>query len=117
MPVSQAIMVTGSRDLADEEIVALCLNTLEPTHVIVGCCPTGADLHARLWCYAHGFKPDVAKADWNQHGRAAGPIRNAELVRRAVAVGAIVLAFPRGGSGTLDCMKQAQAAGLQVVLF
>jgi hypothetical protein len=112
-----AAMVTGARDLADEEIVALMLNTLEPDRVIVGDCPTGADLHARLWCYAHSFVPEVCVADWKQHGRAAGPIRNAELVRRAAVAGAVVLAFPRGGPGTADCIRQARAAGLEVLVF
>lgn len=117
-----AVMVTGARDLADEEIVALILNTLEPTRVIVGDCPTGADLHARLWCWAHSMKPEVHKADWEAarragNARAAGPLRNGQMVRAAVSANAIVVAFPRGGPGTQDCINQARAAGLVVELF
>lgn len=110
------VIVTGSRDLDDEEIVCLVLNTFEPRRVLVGCCPTGADLHARLWCYAHSMVPEVHSADWTGRGRKAGPERNQRMIDAAPA-GAIVLAFPRGGPGTADCMRRARAAGLLVREF
>jgi len=54
-------------------------------------------------------------ADWKKHGRAAGPIRNREMVRLAAHLGvAACIAFP-GGAGTEDCTKQAVAAGLLVL--
>lgn len=111
------VVVTGSRDLDDEEIVALALNALEPTRVLVGCCPTGADLHARLWCYAHSFKPEVYEAAWTEFGKKAGPARNQRMIDAAKAVRGplVVLAFPRGGPGTADCMRRARAAGLKVI--
>ena len=60
----------------------------------------------------------VLPADWHRHGRAAGPIRNRELlelaISRAVAltsaaapVAVLVVAFP-GGAGTASLVQQAR---------
>lgn len=54
-------------------------------------------------------------ADWAKYGNAAGPVRNAEMV----SLGAdVCLAFHRGNStGTANCMKLAEAAGIHVLIF
>ena len=49
-------------------------------------------------------------ADWDRHGRAAGPIRNAEMIARSPAA---VIAF-RGGRGTADTVRRANAADVPV---
>jgi len=59
-------------------------------------------------------------AQWQQHGRAAGPIRNRELLQQAIAraeahtspgrlASVLVVAFP-GGPGTASLVQQPQAA-------
>lgn len=54
-------------------------------------------------------------ADWEQYGRAAGPIRNAQMVHAGPDV---CLAFPTTGSrGTYDCMQHAYEAGVPVLVF
>ena len=51
-------------------------------------------------------------ADWSTHGRAAGPIRNQQMVDRGAD---ICLAFPTSSSiGTWDCVRRAKAAGIPV---
>jgi hypothetical protein len=59
-----------------------------------------------------GFTAEPHPADWAQHGKAAGMIRNREMV----ALGAdVVLAFPLGRSpGTRGCIRTAEEAGLTV---
>ena len=63
----------------------------------------------RRWCLP---------AQWQRHGRAAGPIRNRELLELAVAraqalsspghsVSVLVVAFP-GGAGTASLVQQAR---------
>jgi hypothetical protein len=57
-------------------------------------------------------------AEWGRHGRAAGPIRNRELLKQAVAravahtspgsiATVLVVAFP-GGAGTASLVQQAR---------
>jgi len=111
----RTVVVTGSRDLEPAPVVR-ALRKLNPDRVLVGCCPTGADLAAREWCAKHGVPCRVFRARWGLSGRRAGPLRNARMIAAAVEAGAFcVLAFPRGGPGTRDCMNQATAAGLAVV--
>lgn len=61
-------------------------------------------------------------ADWTTHGRAAGPIRNRELIRQAQALdpNPRVLAFKMEGKpnlGTGDCIRQATIAGCEVDVY
>lgn len=50
-------------------------------------------------------------ADWKQHGRAAGPRRNAAMLSTPGV--RIVVAF-KGGSGTAGCVREAMARGIEV---
>ncbi len=74
--------------------------------------PSPAPLHQLGWCSL------VMPAQWQQHGRAAGPIRNRELLQQAIAraeahtspgclASVLVVAFP-GGPGTASLVQQAR---------
>ena len=114
------VIVTGSRDWWDEDKLWSTLWEVYNDHeadkmtIVHGGCPTGADDMAEQWAVLHA--PEVAsevhKADWEEWGRAAGPIRN----RKMVELGAdLVLAFPLADSrGTYNCIEAAEAAGLEV---
>jgi len=97
-------------------------------HVIVhGACPTGADKMADDFAKYHDLSIDPHPADWNRLGRAAGPLRNAEMV----ALGAdICLAFigncssprchrpePHPSHGATHCANLAERAGIPVRRF
>ena len=115
------ILVTGSRDWVDPSVIARSLASLaleaayldkEPV-VVHGDCPTGADAMAQAICEAVGIRTERHPADWNKHGKAAGPIRNQEMVDSGVD---ICYAFSNGGSrGTKDCKARASAAGVEVI--
>jgi len=48
-------------------------------------------------------------ANWNEHGRAAGPIRNQEMA----GAGDILFAFP-GGAGTTNMISNMNRKGKRV---
>jgi hypothetical protein len=116
------VLVTGSRYWPDRQAVydalddALLSAPRRPLIVVHGACRTGADIHAHLWTVSASVTVDVIEeahpADWTTHGKAAGPIRNQEMV----AAGAdLVLAFPLPNSrGTHHTMSLAEAAGIPV---
>ncbi len=52
----------------------------------------------------------VCAAKWETYGKAAGPIRNREML---LNLPALVVAFP-GGKGTADMVRQAERAGIPV---
>ena len=58
-----------------------------------------------------GVKHLPFQADWNAHGRAAGPIRNKRMLMEGKPD--LVVAFP-GGRGTENMKKQAKDAGVPV---
>jgi hypothetical protein len=114
------VLVTGSRNWPDPDLLYRKLDQLHQRAdliVVHGDCPTGADAYARIWCRMNpaGVTEIRCPADWSQHGKAAGPLRNAQMV----ADGAdLCLAFRIGISrGTSDTIDRARAAGIRVQLY
>jgi len=116
------VLVTGSRDWPDVEQVRLELDTEllnavdsgdDVLTVVHGNCPTGADYQAGMWAkerIAQGYPVEIEHhpADWDQFGKRAGFIRNAEMVDLGANV---CLAFiyngSNGASHTRDLAKKA----------
>ena len=121
-PQPYRILVTGSRDWEDENRIAgallLVASRVAATRsitIVHGDCLTGADAIAHRVALHYEWCPEPHPADWPQHGKAAGPIRNAEMV----ALGAdVCLAFFREGAankGTSNCVALAEKAGILVL--
>lgn len=47
--------------------------------VVSGGCPTGADRAAKRYAEMHNYKYKEFPADWDKHGKMAGPIRNGHM--------------------------------------
>lgn len=114
------VIVTGSRDLDDYEKVFLWLEHLFAVSdgdfvVRHGGCPTGADHFASVWCSMQSYgevTESIHDANWDDWGKAAGPIRNREM---AQAGADLCLAFPLGESrGTWNCVNECKKAGIPV---
>ena len=67
---------------------------------------------AAEWANARGVPCDVFMANWSELGRKAGPIRNQQMLDEGRPT--LVVAFP-GGRGTTDMVRQAKAAGVEVI--
>lgn len=91
--------------------------------VIHGACPDGVDEMADWFAAQSGYHCKRFPADWSTQGRAAGPIRNSEMVRathQAQGNGHEVYwyGFPAKNApcrGTTNCISQAKSAGLTVI--
>ena len=70
---------------------------------------TGVDQQGEMWADFYGFPIKRFPADWRTHGKAAGPIRNAEMAAYADAVAL----FP-GGRGTASMRREAEKAGIEI---
>jgi hypothetical protein len=77
------------------------LDTLPITEVVCGGA-NGADDGGRLWAKSKGIPVKFFIADWNKHGKAAGPIRNQLMAEYADAI----VLFD-GGKGTADMRRKA----------
>lgn len=114
------VLVTGGRtyghnDSDQVQAAFAALDALIPEEgpsklvLIHGGC-TGADTVAQCWAEARGVHQNIHEADWQRHGRAAGPIRNQAMVDSKPD---LVLAFP-GRRGTADMVRRAKLAGVPV---
>lgn len=113
------VVATGSRDWSDRGRVEGVLRALGVEHpdlaVHVGDA-RGADAIVRSLCAELSIPCTVHVADWKKRGRAAGVIRNREMLDAARPD--LVVAFPLPGSrGTADCVAAARGRGIPVEVF
>lgn len=112
------VIVTGGRDLKKEDHVWDWLDKIHRllgiTELAQGQCPTGADLLAREWARMHNVPLAGFRADWDIHGKAAGPIRNQRML--AVFQPELVVAFP-GGRGTMNTRGLAEHMGIPLLVI
>lgn len=122
MPTPYRLLITGSRNWEDKQAVwdalapiARALPADQDLVLIHGGCPTGADAIVHEWARGFGAVIEVHPANWAQHGRKAGPIRNAEMVDAGAD---LALAFIKDGSrGASHTAALAEAAGIPVRRF
>lgn len=115
------LVVSGSRHINDYNLFYQALgesgflSTKRGVECIIQGGAHGVDGLAKRWADENEVPVVTIEADWNEHGKAAGPIRNSEMVQYAIENGepAGLLAIWDGYSrGTWDCIKKAQAKGL-----
>jgi hypothetical protein len=111
------IAITGGRDVSlsdsDKEIIRELYISIKADGFVLGDCPTGVDFQAQEYLKTTDFPFVVKEADWDTHGKVAGPIRNQAMIDE-VAPDGCLLAFP-GGSGTANCILKAKKANLVVI--
>lgn len=107
------VLVCGGRDFADERAVWRALYPLGrmygPVTIVHGAA-RGADSLAGRIADRIGYEVETYPADWKAHGKAAGPIRNRQMLATGID---LVVAFP-GGRGTDHMKKIAREAGVDV---
>lgn len=108
------VLICGGRDYNERDVVFDALMSLaahEDLTIISGMA-RGADTLGADWAILHGMELLKYPADWSTHGKAAGPIRNQQMLDEGKPD--LVLAFP-GGRGTDDMKRRAREAGVEVV--
>lgn len=109
------VLVCGGRDYADANRLYGVLDELhrkQGISCVIEGNARGADRMAGYWARKHRIDNLKFPADWATSGKAAGPIRNRQMLEEGRPD--LVLAFP-GGRGTADMVRQAKAAGVSVV--
>lgn len=119
---SLVIAAGGGRDLAwsHQRVAAelLARSGGRLVHLVLHGGARGADAAIARAAHQLGWCSLVMPAEWGRHGRAAGPIRNRELLEQAIAravahtspgsiASVLVVAFP-GGAGTASLVQQAR---------
>ncbi len=107
-------IVCGGRDYSDKVFLKRSLDELlkiDWNFVLVHGDARGADTLAAEWANNDAWVlVEAHPADWNKHGRKAGPIRNQEMLDSGIDG---VIAFA-GGYGTADMVNRALQTGVPV---
>ncbi len=107
------VLITGSRNYQAPEPIRRELEKLPPGTVVIHGGARGADELAGTIAAELGLEVIACPADWKKHGKAAGPIRNQQMLVDHKPD--FVIAFPLGESrGTHDMIRRAKAAGVEV---
>lgn len=111
------LAIVGSRTMKDEDLFQVAVDKWigiygVPIAIVTGDAK-GADRLARQYAKANLIELIVKEADWSQFGKAAGPMRNQQIVDECTHM----LAFPASKSaGTRDSMRKAQASGKKIIV-
>ena len=108
------VLCCGDRNWNDADKIRERLRRLPAETVIVHGGANGADLLAGDIALSLGFTVEGHPAEWSRYHRAAGPIRNQEMLDSGVS---LVLAFHadlKKSRGTADMVRRAKKAGIVV---
>lgn len=109
------VIIAGGRDFNDLEFLQKKLgNFYYRISEVVSGAAKGADTLGEMWAYSKNIPVKQFPANWKEHGKSAGPIRNREMGKYADAL----IAFWDGKSkGTKDMIGVAIKEGLWVKVF
>lgn len=107
------IVVAGTRTFDDYELLSAWIDAMRGFYQdvkLVSGGAKGADALAERYASDNNIEIDVFNADWNKHGKAAGPKRNKQMAE----VADVLLAFWDGKSrGTANMIDEAKQRGVQ----
>lgn len=78
------LIIAGGRDIKEYGFVEAAINFLGiADQVTEVCCgmADGVDTSGLRWANEHKIPVKCFEADWNKHGKAAGPIRNEQMAQ------------------------------------
>lgn len=104
------VIFTGGRRYRSLSKVREVIRELPSDVVIIHGCARGADSLVEEVAKELGLQTEHFPADWRKYGRAAGPIRNEQMLLSGAD---LVIAFP-GNRGTADMVRRAKKAGVTV---
>ena len=105
-------IIAGSRSITDYAVVeeAVRASGFEPSVVLWGGAG-GVDALGKHWAEVRGLPWEPFFADWERHGRGAGPIRNQKMANNADA---LIAVWDGKSHGTKDMIAKAKRRGLKV---
>ena len=109
------VLICGGHDYYREDTIVRTLDEIHaetPITCLIEGGANGADTLAYNWAKARGVPDKSFPADWNKHGKNAGPKRNQVMLKQGAPD--LVVAFP-GGASTAHMVKLARSSGVRVM--
>lgn len=112
-PLPEALLAQRKRErvTAREALDELHHGPLGPITKVIQGGAKGGDARGREWAEANHVPVKTFQAHWHELKKAAGPIRNQEMLDKGKPDYGVK--FP-GGKGTADMLHRAKAAGLKL---
>ena len=116
------LLVCGPRDCTVRDAVWAAIDSLVGEYlgdglpdVLINGCASGADSLAAGWAKTHAVPIVKFPADWRRYGRAAGPIRNQQMLEAGRPTHVLAIQpFDQTTPGTQDMIRRARKAGVLV---
>lgn len=108
------VLICGGRDFNNFAHVKKVMDEIHsktPVELVISGKARGADALGEQWAISKNIPIDPYPANWNDHGKAAGPIRNQQMLDEGKPD--LVVAFP-GGNGTRDMINRSKRANVRV---
>lgn len=106
-------IIAGSREIVNPEVVVPIIEGCTwPIATVLSGCACGVDTIGAQWAEERDIPVERYPADWHSFGRAAGPLRNAEMAQRADA---LLLIWHGDSPGSRNMLERAQAHQLLIV--
>ncbi len=107
------VAVIGSRGFNNYDLLKKTLSNIEITLLVSGGA-TGADSLGEQYAIENNIETKIFLPDWDKHKRAAGMIRNTDIVNESE----VVVAFWDGNSrGTLDSINKAKKSNKKLIII
>jgi len=107
------IAIVGTRNFSKLDLIKTQLSIIytklgtDDITIVSGGC-RGVDKEAEEIAKTFGFKTKIYEANWDKHGKAAGPIRNSEIVKNADI---FIVFWDNKSHGTRDTINKIIDAG------
>ena len=111
------VIVSGSRNITDYDLMK---QAFAESGFFVDCIihgdATGVDKLGSRYADDNSLPQVKFPADWNKYPKAAGPIRNSEMVKfvQDGSEAGLIALWDGKSRGTFDCLTKAFRAGLRV---
>jgi hypothetical protein len=115
-PDRPRILICGDRNWIDRDAIESVIKPLSKDTIIIHGACRGADQIAGELAKKYGLEVIEYPAEWDKYGRAAGPIRNKQMLDDENP--SLVLAFHRNlalSKGTLNMITQAEMRAIPVI--
>lgn len=109
---TRRVLIYGSRSWVDPEPILALIAGLPDDAIVIEGGAAGADSLAGRIARERVLKVEVFPADWQKHGRAAGPIRNQQMVDEGRPTEAHGFRMPGVSTGTDDMTRRLKTAGI-----
>ncbi len=112
------VLCCGDRNWTSYEIIRRELEKLDDYTTVINGCAKGADSISAYIARQLNYPVIDFPANWNKYGRAAGPIRNKQMLDEGKPD--LVLAFHtdiKNSKGTKNMIEQAKGRRIKVILI